>query len=236
MTTLPTLTEVPPPERTLDDLLEGAVAFHGHLCPGVVLGVRMALVGCRAVGLDQPRSAAKGLVVFVEIDRCATDAIEAVTGASLGKRTLKYLDYGKMAATFVNVATEAAVRVAAREEARQLAVEWAPGEADLRRAQTAAYRVMPEAALFRLDAVVVHPAWLDRRRVRVLCERCGEGINYRARSRSAGGRSAARAAARGITRCGRRSAFSPLISSAPDAAAGGRRSVGSVIRPGIHGG
>jgi formylmethanofuran dehydrogenase subunit E len=77
-------------ERSFDDLLAEAVRFHGHLCPGQVLGVRMALAGCRAVGLEEPRRAGKGLVVFVEIDRCATDAIQVLTGVSLGKRTLKH--------------------------------------------------------------------------------------------------------------------------------------------------
>jgi formylmethanofuran dehydrogenase subunit E len=118
------------------------------------------------------------LVVFVEIDRCATDAIEAVTGVSLGKRTLKFLDYGKMAATFVRVDTGFAVRVAAREEARDLARRYAPGGHDLRAAMLEAYRMMPEAELFATEEVRVQPGWLDRRRVRVPCHRCGEGINY----------------------------------------------------------
>ena len=172
------LAEPPLSERSLDALLQEAVAFHGHLCPGQVLGVRMALVGCREAGVARPQSAGKGLVVFVEIDRCATDAIQVVTGVSVGKRTLKHLDYGKMAATFVNVSTGVAVRVAARDEARQMASEWAVAESDPRRAQTAAYRVMPESELFRIEPVVVHPGWLDRRRVRVSCQACGEGINY----------------------------------------------------------
>ena len=114
-------------ERPLDDLLPDAIALHGHLCPGLVLGTRMVTVGCRAIGLDQPRAAGKDLVVLVEIDRCATDAIQAVTGASLGKRTLKHLDYGKMAATFVSVPRHAAVRVSVREEARWLARSWVSG-------------------------------------------------------------------------------------------------------------
>ncbi len=171
--------ELPLGDRPLDDLTEEAIAFHGHLCPGLVLGIRMARAGCREVGLERRRSAGKGLVVFVEIDRCATDAIQALTGVSLGRRTLKHLDYGKMAATFVNVDTGAAVRVAARDEARQHATEWAPGAADPRVAQTAAYRIMPEPLLLRIESVVVDPDRLDRRRVRVACEACGEGINYR---------------------------------------------------------
>ncbi len=164
--------------RPFADLLRDAVAFHGHLCPGQVLGVRMALAGCRALGIAEPRSLGKNLVVFVEIDRCATDAIQAVTGCSLGKRTLKHLDYGKMAATFVHVPTGLAVRVAAREDAREGAAAYAPGVADPRRAQIAAYQVMPEHELLTLHSVIVLPGWLDRPRVRVACERCGEGVNY----------------------------------------------------------
>jgi formylmethanofuran dehydrogenase subunit E len=172
--------------RALDGFLEEATTFHGHLCPGVVLGVRMATVGCREVGVERPREAGKGLAVFVEIDRCATDAIQVVTGVSVGKRTLKHMDYGKMAATFVNVPADRAVRVVAREEARCLARAWAPGESDPRKAQTFAYRVMPEVELFRTEPVMVHAASLDRRRVRVLCDACGEAVNYRREVRRGG--------------------------------------------------
>jgi formylmethanofuran dehydrogenase subunit E len=165
-------------ERSLDSLLAEAVAFHGHVCPGQVLGVRMVLAGCRELGLDRPRSAGKRLVVFVEIDRCATDAIQALTGVSLGKRTLKHVDYGKMAATFADAVAGAAVRVSARDAARALALEIAAGESDPRRAQTAAYRVMDEARLLRVERVTIAPGWLDRPRVRVPCAACGEGVNY----------------------------------------------------------
>src|SRR3989338_9830799 len=130
-------------ERPVDELVEEAVAFHGHLCPGQVLGVRMAVAGCREVGIPLPLQAGKGLVVVVEIDRCATDAIQALTGVSLGKRTLKHLDYGKMAATFVNMVSGTAVRVAARDTARALAASYAPGQSDARQAQIQAYQIMP---------------------------------------------------------------------------------------------
>jgi formylmethanofuran dehydrogenase subunit E len=165
-------------ERAFDDLLAEAVSFHGHLCPGQVLGVRMVRAGCRAVGVADPRAAGKALVVIVEIDRCATDAIQALTGVSLGKRTLKHADFGTMAATFVNRATGRAVRVAAREAAREAARARVPGEPDPRRAQIVAYRDMPEGELLAVTPVVVSPGWLDRPRVRVACEACGEGVNY----------------------------------------------------------
>ena len=165
-------------ERPIDDLLAEAVSFHGHLCPGQVLGVRMAVAGCRETGFAHPRAAGKHLVVFVEIDRCATDAIEALTGVSLGKRTLKHLDWGKAAATFVDARTGRGVRVAARDDARALAPLLVPGEPDARRAQIAAYRVMPERSLFLIESVVIAPGWLDRPRVRVRCAECREGVNY----------------------------------------------------------
>lgn len=174
-------------DRVFDELLDEAVAFHGHLCPGQVLGVRMAIAGCRALGIAHPRRAGKRLVVFVEIDRCATDAIQALTGVSLGKRTLKHVDYGKTAATFVDTVNREAVRVAARDDARELAGAAAPGERDARRAQTAAYRTLPEDRLLRLERVAVDPGWLDRRRRRVFCVQCGEGVNYE-REVHAGGR------------------------------------------------
>ena len=162
--------------RPFDELLQEAVAFHGHLCPGQVLGVRMAMAGCRALGIHEPKTMAKGLVVFVEIDRCASDAIQAVTGVSLGKRTPKHLDYGKMAAPFARVTTGEAVRVVALDEARDLVSAYAPGAAP-REAQIAAYRLMPEPNLLRIEPVTVEPGWLDRRRVRVSCQLCGEGVN-----------------------------------------------------------
>ena len=106
--------------RSFDELLHESSAIHGHHCAGQVLGVRMAMAGCREVAIDEPK-ACKKLVVYVEMDRCATDAVQAVTGCSLGKRTLKFLDYGKMAATFVNTETRRAVRVLAKDDARALA-------------------------------------------------------------------------------------------------------------------
>jgi formylmethanofuran dehydrogenase subunit E len=154
----------------------------------------MTLAGCREIGLERPRAAGKGLVVFVEIDRCATDAIQVLTGVSLGKRTLRHLDYGKMAATFVDVVSGRAVRIVARDDARHRVGEWAPAEPDPRRAQMVAYEVMPEAALLRIDPVVIRPGWLDRRRVRVACEACGEGISY-GRETALGGRTLCRSCA-----------------------------------------
>jgi len=101
---------------SFDTLLENAEAAHGHMCAGQVLGVRMALLGLKVLGIDDPLGAdRKRLVTFVEIDRCATDAIGMVTGCRLGKRTLKFRDWGKMAATFVDLSADLGVRVVALE-------------------------------------------------------------------------------------------------------------------------
>jgi formylmethanofuran dehydrogenase subunit E len=165
-------------ERSVDDLLAEATTFHGHLCPGQVLGVRMVQAGCRETGIAHPRSAGKSLVVIVEIDRCATDAVEALTGVSLGKRTLKHVDFGKMAATFINRRSRASVRIAARESARDAARRLFPHEPDPRQAQIAAYRDMDEADLLTIEHVLVAPVWFESQRVRVVCDGCGEGVHY----------------------------------------------------------
>ncbi len=167
--------------RSLGDLLEMSGALHGHLCPGQVLGVRMAALGCRLVGIEEP-AASRDLLVYVEIDRCAADAIQAVTGCKLGKRTLKYRDYGKLAATFVNVDTGEAVRVAAREDARDAAWRYAPEGVSKPEAQLHAYQVMPAEELFTVTRVIVDVPAFDMPGhpvSRVICDVCGEGVNDR---------------------------------------------------------
>ncbi len=165
----------------LESLLEESVKIHGpHQCPGQVLGVRMALVGLREIGIEDPKGAQqKDFVVFVETDRCATDAIQAVTGCTLGKRTMKFMDYGKMAATFVNLCNGKAVRVLAREESREAAAQYAPGIEDKYSAQRLAYKIMPEEALFEVTEVCVELKTQDmpgRPLRRVRCTQCGEAV------------------------------------------------------------
>src|SRR5574337_2022962 len=107
--------------KSLDEYLREAEVAHGHLCAGQVLGVRMAMLGLERLGIDDPaRKDRRRLVTFVEIDRCATDAVAVVTGCRLGKRALKFRDWGKVAATFVDVTTGRGFRVAARESAKGL--------------------------------------------------------------------------------------------------------------------
>src|SRR4030066_1294730 len=94
-----------------ESLLEESVSIHGHLCPGQVLGVKMSMLGLRKIGIAEPKGKdRKSIIVFVEMDRCATDAVQSVPGCSLGHRTMKFMDYGKMAATFLNLRTDYTAR------------------------------------------------------------------------------------------------------------------------------
>src|SRR5512146_790593 len=132
------------PMKSLDAYLDDAAKAHGHLCAGQVLGVRLAMYGLNLLGIQDPHGAdRKRIVTFVEIDRCATDAVSLVTGCRLGKRALKFRDWGKMAATFVDVQSGKAVRVAARESSKALAREMHPELESKNQQQMLAYREMP---------------------------------------------------------------------------------------------
>jgi formylmethanofuran dehydrogenase subunit E len=168
-------------KQTLEEHLDEAAAFHGGDCPGQTLGVRLARAGLERLGVDDPLSDRwrKNLMVYVEIDRCAADAVMAVTGCRVGKRTLKIVDYGIMAATFVNLKAGRAVRVVAREEARSLAAAYAPGVENKYEQQRQAYRVMPDEELLRFEEVkvVTPPQDMPGSPVsRVVCERCGDHV------------------------------------------------------------
>jgi formylmethanofuran dehydrogenase subunit E len=167
--------------QTVEELLEECVRLHGHLCAGQLLGVRMALLGCRLIGLSEPRGAdRKKLIVWVEIDRCMADAVGAVTGVRLGKRSLKYLDYGKVAASFLNTETQEAIRIVALDESRALADARYPEISDAKERQLRAYREALDEELFKVERVSVAYGQMDapgRPRSRVRCARCGEGVN-----------------------------------------------------------
>jgi len=152
------------------------------MCPGQILGVRMALLGLARLGIADPRGAdRKRLITYVEIDRCATDAVGLVTGCRLGKRTLKFRDWGKMAATFVDLTAGRAIRLVAFENSRELAAELYPHLASRAEQQMLAYRELPDSRLFHEQWVRVDldPASLPAYKAeRVVCARCGEGVNF----------------------------------------------------------
>jgi len=168
--------------KSLSEYEQLAASAHGHLCAGQILGLRMALYGMELLGLEDPAGKdRKRLITYVEIDRCATDAISVVTGCRLGKRALKFRDFGKMAATFCDLRDARAVRVAARESSKDRARELFPDIADKNQQQMRPYRDMPASELFDVQWVRVaigpadFPGYKGARRV---CAECGEGINF----------------------------------------------------------
>ena len=168
---------------SLDALIREAEIAHGHLCAGQILGVRLAMLGLAKLGIEDPRGKdRKRLITFVEIDRCATDAIGVVTGCRLGKRALKFRDWGKMAATFVDLETGKAIRVAAKESSKKLAREMHPEIESKNQQQMLAYREMKDDDLFSTQWVKVElPAeeFPGYKGERIVCAECGEGINFR---------------------------------------------------------
>jgi formylmethanofuran dehydrogenase subunit E len=171
------------PLKSLSEYEIDAEQAHGHLCAGQILGLRMALYGVKLLGLEDPAGAdRKRLVAYIEIDRCATDAIPVVTGCRLGKRALKFRDFGKVAATFCDIQAGRAVRVIARETSRQRADELHPEIRDKNRRQMAAYRELQDGELFDIEwvRVTIRPEDLPGyKSPRVVCAECGEGINFR---------------------------------------------------------
>jgi formylmethanofuran dehydrogenase subunit E len=167
--------------QSLEEILVECEHLHGHMCAGQLLGARMALLGCRLAGLEDPRGAdRRKTIVWVEIDRCMADAVSAATGVRLGKRTLKYVDYGKVAATFLNTETNKAVSVVALESSRALADQRFGSIASKKERQFRAYSEATDEELFSVEDVQLQLDEMDAPgspRSRVTCGRCGEGVN-----------------------------------------------------------
>jgi formylmethanofuran dehydrogenase subunit E len=201
---MPDAATSPTAAASLNELLHHAEIAHGHLCAGQVLGVRMAMLGLRLLNVPDPRgadpearAARKRIVTFVEIDRCATDAIAVVTACRLGKRALKFRDWGKMAATFVDLGPGTAlkppqpdlsgaraVRIAALESSKGRASELYP-QLEKNAAQMRAYRELPDEELFSIQWVRVPlgPQEMPGYKAaagsgRITCDHCGEGISF----------------------------------------------------------
>jgi formylmethanofuran dehydrogenase subunit E len=171
------------PLKSFDEYVALAEQAHGHICAGQILGLRMALYGVKLLGLDDPTGTdRKRLVTFVEIDRCATDAIPVVTGCRLGKRALKFRDFGKVAATFCDLQQDRAVRVVALETAKQRARELHPEIANKNAQQMLAYREMADEQLFDTQWVRVRlgpEEFPGYKGDRVVCADCGEAVSFR---------------------------------------------------------
>lgn len=162
----------------LENLLEQSMSRHSHLCPRQVLGVRMALAGAELLSFELPRHD-KSMIVVTETDGCFLDGLEVASGLTPGHRTLRIVDYGKIAATFVDVKNGLAVRMAPRPEVRQQAFLFAPGETRHYFAQLQGYQVMPANILFSAAWVTLSPSAeviMSRPGVRTVCSACAEEI------------------------------------------------------------
>jgi formylmethanofuran dehydrogenase subunit E len=165
----------------LDGLIAECCRLHGHICPGQLLGVRMATLGCQLVAIGAPRGVdRKELIIWVEIDRCVTDPISAVTGVRLGKRSLKYQDYGKVATTLMNFSEKLSVRIVAIDDSGELANALYPEIETKKERQMLTYRHADASSLFSVEQVLLELNELEmpgRPRKRIASTQCGEGIN-----------------------------------------------------------
>lgn len=156
------------PKRTFEEDLALAVAYHGHLCAGQVLGTRIARMGLAHFGIEEPESY-RDLIAFVEADRCLADAVCSVAKCNIGRRRLKWFDYGKMAATFYDIKSDSAIRISSIGQARP-----APGE-DL----VEFYSQFSDEEFFRVQDVVVNIDEFDlpgKPKAHAVCEKCGERV------------------------------------------------------------
>ncbi|HKZ58657.1 MAG TPA: FmdE family protein [Candidatus Thermoplasmatota archaeon] len=165
----------------IEELYARAAEFHGHVCPGTVLGTRMAVLGMGLLGLT-PGLPEDALTTYVETARCATDAIESTTRCTTGRHSLRVLNFGKMAATFAREGEVEAVRVVALESSRLAADRLHPEVATSRARQVAAYRELPDSDLFRVERVRLKEPPQDPHkapRTRGVCPRCAESFEER---------------------------------------------------------
>ncbi|MFA5332682.1 MAG: FmdE family protein [Methanoregula sp.] len=156
-----------------DEFLKKSRDFHGHLCGGIVLGTRLTLAGLRELGIN-PREPIRDLIVYMEIDRCGTDAVQAITGCSLGHRSLKHMDFGKFAATFVNMKTNQAVRVSVQEKNREQHMSLDPKDT------LKLLSELPESDLLKIERVKLSIPKEDQPGLPVgsaVCSQCGENIS-----------------------------------------------------------
>jgi formylmethanofuran dehydrogenase subunit E len=165
-------------DRSLIDLLNESAARHKHLCPRQVLGTRMGLLAAHELQIDLPRED-KRLLIIVETDGCFVDGLSAATGCSIGHRTLRLIDHGKIAATFIDTVTHQAVRIVPKRSSRATAACYAPLARSRWHAQLEAYQLMPDAELFdvqRVELTLSIEKLLSKPSAKAICDRCGEEI------------------------------------------------------------
>ena len=163
----------------LQTLLIHSSSRHDHLCPRQILGARMGLLAVTSFELPVGENPHKPLLTILETDGCFADGVEVATGCSIGHRTLRVEDYGKVAATFIDTRTGQAIRIAPRLDVRNRACSFAKDESRHYFAQLQAYQVMPDEDMFTVQEVVLTTPFeqiVSRPGVRVNCNVCGEEI------------------------------------------------------------
>ena len=166
------------PAPRLQPQLKALGAMHKHLCPRQILGVRMGLYAGELLGLELPQHD-KRLFTFVETDGCFVDGVTVSTGCSVGHRTLRLMDYGKVAASFVDTKTERAIRIWPSPQCRVLARNYAPTAPNSWQAQFEAYQVMPAPELLSVSRITLRidlKELIARPGGKVHCAVCGEEI------------------------------------------------------------
>jgi formylmethanofuran dehydrogenase subunit E len=164
--------------HTLDSILTESAKRHKHLCPRQVLGARMGLFAAELLGIELPRSD-KRLLVISETDGCAVDGLIAATGCRVGSRTLRILDFGKVAATFTDIYTETSIRIFPQREVRLVAANYAPNASSKWEAMLLGYQVMSMSDLFVVQRVKLNMPLseiISRPGRKAICEICGEEI------------------------------------------------------------
>ncbi len=162
----------------IQEFLEISASRHNRLCPRQVLGVRMGLLAGKILNLQLPQSD-KSLFTIVECDGCGAGGIEVATGCSIDHRTLRVLDYGKLAATFINMKTRQAVRIVPKPGCRELAEQYIPGGANSWQSQLEAYQNMPDEVLLSVQPVQLTVSLekiISKPGLRINCSLCGEEI------------------------------------------------------------
>jgi len=164
--------------QNLSILLQKSASEHSHLCPRQVLGVRMGLAGLAFLGVKAPVTT-KTLLVIIETDGCFADGMRVATGATVGHRTLRVADLGKIAATFIDLKTGASLRLAPRLDIRTRAVIYAPEEKRRYIAQLKGYQIMPDDELFsfqRVELQIPPTQIISHQNARAHCSNCGEEV------------------------------------------------------------
>lgn len=164
--------------KNLEELLNRSASMHRHLCPRQVLGIRIGLLAGQLLSIDVPQKA-KRLLTIAETDGCAVDGISVATNCTVGHRTLRIEDYGKIAATFVDTESGEAIRTVPHPESRKRAYEYAPEGSTTWQAQLIGYQHMPDEKLFvvqNVELIVPLAKLMSRPGRKAICQCCGEEI------------------------------------------------------------